>query len=236
MKIETRGIVVFLRPVYEADAFVTVFTKEYGKLTFLAKGVQKIQSKNRSSLELMTLSHFEIEVNEQTNKMKLIRATVLDGHIHLMDSFVQYGLACLIGQAFMQSFDDNQPNQSSFDALLVCVQMIANNDSIYYQTAKALMYLLQELGIEPKLDGCVHCGNTTQIIGFGIKTGGYVCRNCRFLDDLAHLNIEQSKMLRALKQGRKVEVDAMTLDVLVMFYMTHAQTKLSSYAVIKQML
>lgn len=52
------GIVVKRVNLNEADRFLTIFTKNYGKVEVLAKGVRKITSKRSSHVELLNLIKF----------------------------------------------------------------------------------------------------------------------------------------------------------------------------------
>lgn len=48
---KTEGIVLKYRNYGEADRIITLFTKHYGKITGLAKGVRRLKSKRAGSLE-----------------------------------------------------------------------------------------------------------------------------------------------------------------------------------------
>ena len=58
MLYKTEGIVLKSMEYQEADKIVTIFTKDYGKITAIAKGVRKTKSKFGSSLEILTHSVF----------------------------------------------------------------------------------------------------------------------------------------------------------------------------------
>ncbi len=45
------GIIVNRRNIWETDRLVTILTKNFGKITVVAKGVRKMKSKNRANLE-----------------------------------------------------------------------------------------------------------------------------------------------------------------------------------------
>lgn len=48
----TEGIILARRNYGEADRFLTIFTKHYGKIRVIAKGIRRINSRKRGSLEL----------------------------------------------------------------------------------------------------------------------------------------------------------------------------------------
>ena len=50
------GIVLKTHPYKESDSLVTVYFKDYGKMTLIARGVKKLKSKNASACQSLTLS------------------------------------------------------------------------------------------------------------------------------------------------------------------------------------
>ena len=58
MLYKTEGIILKSTEYEEADKIVTIYTKNYGKITAIAKGARKTKSKFGSSLEILTCSVF----------------------------------------------------------------------------------------------------------------------------------------------------------------------------------
>lgn len=54
----SQAIILSRKNYSEADRLITLFTKNYGKLRVLAKGVRRIKSKKRGSLEVFTKIKF----------------------------------------------------------------------------------------------------------------------------------------------------------------------------------
>ena len=52
------GIVLHSNDYKDYDKIITIFTKDFGKMQFLAKGVRKINSKNRSSIDIFTYGEY----------------------------------------------------------------------------------------------------------------------------------------------------------------------------------
>lgn len=51
---KTEGIILKRKNVGEADRIITVFTKEYGKMRVIAKGIRKVSSRRAPHLEVFT--------------------------------------------------------------------------------------------------------------------------------------------------------------------------------------
>lgn len=81
------GIVLKRFNYGEADRIVTIFTREYGKITTLAKGVRKLQSKKKGSIEVGTNGIFYF-----TNTKHwpiLTQASLINSHQQIRCSLVK---------------------------------------------------------------------------------------------------------------------------------------------------
>lgn len=57
---KTEGIIIKRKNFGEADRFITIMTKEYGKLRVIAKGVRKITSRRSGHLEVFCQAKFTL--------------------------------------------------------------------------------------------------------------------------------------------------------------------------------
>ena len=55
-----QGLILKHKDYREADRLITIYSREYGKITALARGTRKISSKLAGSLEPFTLADFMI--------------------------------------------------------------------------------------------------------------------------------------------------------------------------------
>ena len=89
----TQGYVLKKADLREADQLFTVFTKDYGKIKVLGRGIRKIKSKLRAGIDLFYLSEIEfvqgkvyktltdakmIEKNKDDFKARMEKAETLD--------------------------------------------------------------------------------------------------------------------------------------------------------------
>jgi DNA repair protein RecO (recombination protein O) len=56
--IKSEGIVLTIREYGEADKILTIFTKDFGKVTYLAKGAKRLTSRKRGNLEVFNNIRF----------------------------------------------------------------------------------------------------------------------------------------------------------------------------------
>ena len=55
---KSEGVILKRFNFGEADRIITLFTKHYGKLTFIAKGIRRVTSRKRGSLEIFNVVSF----------------------------------------------------------------------------------------------------------------------------------------------------------------------------------
>ena len=74
MKFDVDGIVIKQNPYKEKDAMVSILTKD-GIVSFLARSVQSISSKNKSSC--LPFSYSTFTLNTKLDKLSLVQGKVI---------------------------------------------------------------------------------------------------------------------------------------------------------------
>lgn len=83
----TVGIVLKRRNYGEADRLVTILTRDYGKVTVLAKGVRKINSKRSGSIEPGTKADFQVIKGRGMDL--LAQAKILDSYAESKNGLIR---------------------------------------------------------------------------------------------------------------------------------------------------
>ena len=89
----------------ENDAIVTVLY-ESGVISFKAKGIKKLTSKNRSSCLLYAESEFVLEKSKNNNYI-LIKGNLISSNFNLYSSIENMTCLGLIGGAILNFLDEN---------------------------------------------------------------------------------------------------------------------------------
>ena len=99
------GIVLKTHPYKESDSLVTVYFKDYGKMTLIARGVKKLKSKNASACQSLTLSEFTfmefVLKNEEDNQPDLEIFDTLKKSLDALNHGYPYPLVYLLYNAFI---------------------------------------------------------------------------------------------------------------------------------------
>ena len=88
------GFVIKRINFFDSDRFITFFTRNYGKIEVLARGVRKITSRRSSHIELLNLVNFQ-SVKTKKNYV-LCEIEVIDSFFDLKEDYAKIGAIFLI--------------------------------------------------------------------------------------------------------------------------------------------
>lgn len=203
------GIVLKSQDYKERDALLTVYFKEYGKMTLIARGVKKLKSKNASACQSLTLSEFTFIPRKGLST--LIKAQSVDFYRYIKDDILLEAYANYFMEFVLRNEEDNIPDLKLFITLQKSLEALNQG---YQSELVYLLYnanILKRCGGALQVDSCVRCNSTNNITAVSLDDGGFVCSNClsnydRILDKdtlkaFRHINklsIEQIDKLKIL--------------------------------------
>lgn len=114
--IKTDAIVLKRQNKNETDRFLTVFTREYGKMTLLAKGVRKIYSRRAPHLEIF--GHAKLVVYLGKNADTISEAVSVDRFETLRSDLYSISVAYYLCELVNSLTAPKQEHQEVFDLLL----------------------------------------------------------------------------------------------------------------------
>ncbi len=204
---QTQGIVLYRVSSGETDRILTLFTREYGKLSAIAKSARKSGSRSSGATEMFTESRFllgagksvdvisQVEIKQAFPSLRndLERLTRATYYCELLDRFTVER--------------DASDSVRLYDLIIAALSLLTENASSMDILVHAFeMRLLEILGYAPELNVCVMCGEDLNDgpLGFSPSLGGVLCRNHRFqTEDSFSMLPETLKHLRILQTARK---------------------------------
>jgi DNA repair protein RecO (recombination protein O) len=171
--------------VFETSRVVTLFTRDLGKLSALAKGARRLKSPFQSSLDLLSACDVVL-LHKTTDALDLLtEAALTERFPSLRQSLPAWYAGLYIGELLNELTDELDPHPRLFDAALVTLRHLSVDSLRAGRVLRFELAILREVGLMPSLDACVHCGimvagdEPGDRVAFGLATGGVLCPECR---------------------------------------------------------
>lgn len=178
MNEKVNAIVLTQNDYREADYLLKVLTKEYGLLTFVAKGAKKMNSKNAVCCMPFTEAIYVINYEDNKDIFSIHNSSLVRSNTKFSENLNISCMAQMMCEIIVKTIDNNSNYETDelFNLLLFCLEKIDNNN-YYLVTCLYISNILKILGIDPVVDECVVCGDT-KVIAISNVSGGFVCKNC----------------------------------------------------------
>ena len=179
MLYKTEGIVLKSMEFKEADKIVIIYTKDYGKITAIAKGVRKTKSKFGSSLEILTYSIFlfykgrNLDIVSQTE--------ILESFFSTSKEVIKFAFAVNCVEVVNRLTEEREINIGLFNLLKEVLHYLKESNDPKLLSLSFKWQTMSILGYRPSLNHCCRCNKSVEDqeeMYFNIKEGGLVCNNC----------------------------------------------------------
>lgn len=197
MIINTNGLIIKEYIVGESDKYITLFTKDLGKVQVIAHRAKKSERGLASATQLFTYGSFIISIYKET--YKLIGAEVLSSFFA-----IRQDLNALSYAAYITEFIDGVTEEglSSKDILEISIMTLLALEKklVPFKLVRRIfeVKMLSVLGFMPQLYKCTNCNQMLEedahkCYFFSVTSGGLVCKECiHDYDD--HLSLSYSTL------------------------------------------
>lgn len=194
---KTEAFVIKTQPFRSSSLIVTMFSREFGKLKGIAKGVRKEREMRGALFELFT--HVDIVFYEKTRSdLHLISdAAIIDSFDVLRTRLDTITYASYFSELVEVLTEIQDPHASVFELLDVAFRYLPALPG--EKIARLFeIKLLNEIGWLPHLDNCLQCRVPVPEKGcFSVSQGGVLCTSCaRSVGDSKVLSPEALLQLR----------------------------------------
>ncbi len=124
---KTEGVILKRLNYGEADRILTIYTKHYGKIRAIAKGVRKITSRKGGNLELF--NHCVLFLAEGRNLDIVTEVQVVSSFSRLSRNLEKTAAAFYLVELIDQLTPDRQVNRQVFDLLVGALAQISADSS-----------------------------------------------------------------------------------------------------------
>lgn len=183
--VRSLGLVLRTVDVFETSLVVTLFARELGKISGLAKGGRRLKSPFQGGLDLLGVSDIVL-LHKASEALDLItEAAPVERFASLRRDLAALYAGYYVAELLTDLTDFHDPHPKLFDAALVTLRYLGEPELRSRRVFRFELACLRELGLMPALDVCAHCGVTVAVeeqggaVAFGLATGGVLCPACR---------------------------------------------------------
>ena len=193
------ALVLHVKNWQTADKYAVCFTKEHGKLRFIAYGAR--YERNVQGRLLQPFANLRIEV-QQGQKVDKLRSCELVQMPQALD-VTQMAYAAVAAELTAVLTEDREPQQELYELLQQTLAIIRERNPRLVVLAFAIK-LLALTGFAPQLTHCVNCGQRLDEAAeawFSPLQGGSICADCRATysgDGLEHCSAGTRRLWQTL--------------------------------------
>lgn len=212
---KTEALVIGSMRLREADRIVTLYTRERGRLSAVAKGVRRTRSRVGGRLEPFSLVHVVLHPG-RSSLYTITGVETVRTFQAVRDALFRMEAGGRLLEIVRRLFPEEEENPAVFNLLVRGVAGLgraADAAEAWQVVLATRLKLLLALGYLPELDTCTECGSDELLCAFRPSLGGVLCSDCfsRVSHDGFAISPEGMRALRALLE--KPVAEAGRLDI-----------------------
>lgn len=179
---KTTAIVLKVVDFSETSCVVTLMTREFGKISALAKGARRPKSPFEAALDLLAICRI-VFLRKSADTLDLLTEAKLQRRFRSGSrDLLRLYAGLYVIELLTALTDHHDPHPELFDLACDVIEQIDAEADTCAQLLRFELYGLTLLGHQPALEDCVSCGRPIVVNGrvsFGLLLGGVLCGECR---------------------------------------------------------
>lgn len=201
----------------ETDRIATLYTRERGKISGIAKGARKPISRLSGATEVLTYAKYQLASGK--NLDIITQAEVKESFPRIHGDLNRIAYATYMAELLDKFVEEHEANPDLFDLLLSALYLLERPNDPEKITRMFELQFMRAVGYEPVLDKCLRCDAplSPDDLFFSPSMGGTVCRECGPLpEDTIQISRETADTMQALMTADAPEVERMEIPPAVM--------------------
>lgn len=244
--LKTEAIVLKKRDFRETSIITDFYTRDFGKVTGILKGIRKEPSKFASTLELFSNNEI-IFYRKRNSSIHLIsQCDTRSNFDSVRKDIIKTGIGNVMIELVGAVMASEEKNEEIFDLTLACLNELAITSQPNKVVTIFKIKMLALSGFKPHFDSCVSCGNKIlEQTKFSLMLGGLLCRKCYSKDTSARtiyrgtiasiLHIERNEFRNNLNLGMNPQIKRELELILKAFLNYHLERDLKSERVLNRL-
>ncbi|MBU1090678.1 MAG: DNA repair protein RecO [Candidatus Omnitrophica bacterium] len=243
---KTEAIVIRKRDFRETSIIANFYSKDFGKLSGILKGIRAEPGKFASSLE--SFSYNEIIFYPKANSaLHLVsQCDLRDNFDSIRANVIKTGICSIMMELLDAIMPAEDKNEEVFNLSIDCLRELSSTNNPHKVLNIFKIKILALSGFKPHFDSCVVCGD--RVLGqckFSLTLGGLLCDKC-YSKDLSSrvifrgtvasiLHIEKNDFKKILNLGMNPQIKKELDLILESFLNFHLGKELKSQRVLSKL-
>ncbi|MGB3926841.1 MAG: DNA repair protein RecO [Caldicoprobacterales bacterium] len=181
----TQGVVLRYTNFKEADRMVTLLSPTLGKISVMARGCRKPNSRFLSATELFCYGDYVLYKKDDFHVMT--QASVNDSFYDIRNDLEKLSYSSYILELTEEVASPGQEDNHLFYLLLQTLSYLCYSDLNPKDITHAFeIKLMDHLGYRPILDRCMICGTKNKSYYFDVRQGGLICGSCHNMGETGY--------------------------------------------------
>jgi DNA repair protein RecO (recombination protein O) len=201
----TPAIVLRCRPFGESDKIVSLLTRDFGKISGIAKGAMRSRKRFVNSLEPLALVNLRFQERPHSSLAFILNADLALGYRHLVNSLEAISQAAYLVEITDGLLGEREESRAIYEQLWASLRHLETHGaSLRFLTLYELK-LLRLVGYQPVLNQCRRCAEEScqgpaRPWYFSPMDGGILCDSCAASRrDILPLGVKALEVLAALQ-------------------------------------
>ena len=243
---KTEAIILNKWDFRETSLIINFYTRDFGKLSGLLKGVRGEPLKFASTLELFSHNEVVFYKKQATSLHLVSQCDIRNNFDPIRQNIGKIGSGSIMMELLDAVMPQEDKNEIIFDLALSCLKELEVNYNPDKISTIFKIKLLSLSGFKPHLDSCVLCQE--KILGhskFSLNLGGLLCGRCETEDLKARsifrgtvasiVHIEKNDLKNNLNLGMNPQIKKELDIILNSFLNFHLGKELKSQKVVNKM-
>ncbi|UCD55803.1 MAG: DNA repair protein RecO [Candidatus Omnitrophota bacterium] len=177
---KTQGFILKREDVRETSLALTIYTRDFGKLKLISKGVRSPDQRFVSAYELFALDDIVFYERKKKNFFLLSQCELINFFPKVRESLERISCAAYFVELLNSVTQLGDKNFKLYELLLNCLELLSGKASPKRVTRIFEIKLLSLLGFMPGIKSCVNCDRKLEKAKsrFSLSLGGALCETC----------------------------------------------------------
>lgn len=179
---KTEGLVIRQADFSETSRVVTLFTRDFGKISALAKGARRLKGPFESAIDLLSNCQIVFIRKSSSSLDLLTEARLLHSFRPAPSSLLSLYAGYYVAELLAGLSEEYDPHPHLYSESLETLRRLETADNPLPEVMIFETAVLREVGQMPEFDVCVACGEPaqdSQSYGFWLSQGGLICSKCQ---------------------------------------------------------